>query len=495
MSNDRTPPTYGNWRVPRAAGLGKLSFGTSVSLIVGLVIAVLAAMTGGLAKAALVLVFVGFMVVSFSVKDKHQLSIADRVKEKAMWWRRKRKGTHFRSGGLAPRDTGGAFELPGVLRKVKVTAHRDPYDREFALVEHASGTVAVVMSASPDGYALVDPEVIDMQVARWGVWLANLSDETGIVGAAVTVETAPDSGDRLRREVAATISDTAPDVAKQMLSEAVNTYPRGAAQVRAWVTLTFDPTRMGARGRGGDAIAREIGTRLPSLLQSLSQTGAGGIHLVTVSELARIVRVAFDPASETLFEQAAVEGTQVALDWTQVGPGYAKMNFESYEHDSAVSKSWTMSVAPRGNVQSSILGKLVSPQRDVARKRVTLLYKPIPSARAVNIVDRDLAQASAAASSATASARAKAERRAAQQVADEEAQGASLIDFTMIVTATARRGEDLGELSATVDALSSTARLVMRTAYGAQDTAFAMGLPLGLRPHTDSALSQVSGLM
>lgn len=491
----RTPPTYGNWRVPKAAGLGKLSLGTSVSLIAGLALAVFTAMTGGLAKAALVLLMVGLMVLGFSIKDKHQLSIADRVKERVMWWRRKSKGTKFRSGGLAPRNTDGRFELPGVLSKVRVSAHRDPYDREFALVHHGSGTVAVVMSASPDGYALVDPEVVDMQVARWGAWLANLSDESGIVAAAVTVETAPDSGDRLRREVAGTISDSAPMVARQMLTEAVDTYPRGAAQVRAWVTLTFDPARMGARGRGGEAVAREIGTRLPALLQSLSQTGAGGIHLVSVDELARIVRVAFDPASETLFEQAAVEGEQVSLDWSQVGPGYAKINIDSYEHESAVSQSWTMSVAPRGNVQSSILGKLISPQRDVARKRVTLLFKPIPSARAVNIVDRDLAQASAAASSATASSRAKAERRAAQQVADEEAQGASLLDFTMIVTATGRRGDDMGELSSTITALSSTARLLMRKAYGAQDTAFAMALPLGLRPHTDSALAELGGLM
>ena len=488
-----TPPTYGNWRVPKAAGLGKLSMGTSVSLIAGLVVAVFTAMTAGLAKAALVLLAVGLMVLSFSIKDKHQLSIADRVKERVMWWRKRRKGTSFRSGGLAPRNTDGRFELPGVLSKVRVSEHSDPYGRAFALVHHPSGTVAAVMSASPDGYALVDPEVVDLQVARWGTWLANLSDESGVVAASVTVETVPDSGDRLRREIAQTIVEDAPAVARQMLHEAVESYPRGAAQVRAWVTLTFDAARMG--GRGEEGVAREIGTRLPALLQSLAQTGAGGVHLVTKSELARIIRVAYDPAAEKLFEQAAVEGDEVALEWANVGPGYAKASIDTYEHESAVSQCWTMSIAPRGNVQSSILAKIIGPQRDIGRKRVTLLFKPIPAARAVNIVDRDLAQASAAATSSTASSRAKAERRAAQQVADEEAQGASLLDFTMIVTATGTRDDDPAELAATVDSLASTARLLLRKAYGAQDTAFAMGLPLGLRPSTDSVMSDLGGII
>ena len=42
---------------------------------------------------------------------------------------------------------------------------------------------------------------LDVWVADWGHWLANLADEPGIEACAVTIETAPDTGTRLRREV------------------------------------------------------------------------------------------------------------------------------------------------------------------------------------------------------------------------------------------------------------------------------------------------------
>lgn len=497
-SDNYQPPTYGNWRVPRAAGIGKMSFSVSLGLIGGLVLTVFVSMARGLVAAAGTLVVIGVLVVLATVKDAHQLSVADRIKERVMWWRKKiRKETVFRSGGLSPRNGIGAFELPGILSKVKISSHADPYGRQFAMVEHPSGTVAVVLGASPDGNALVDPEVVDTQVARWGGWLANLSDESGIVGATVTVESAPDSGDRLKQEVRASISDSAPELAKRVMQEIVVAYPQGAAQIRAWITLTFDPEKLGAKSRNMSQIGREIGARLPSLAHSLSQTGAGAVRLVGVTELARTIRIAFDPSAEALFHEAEIEGIDVDIPWSQVGPGYAEQSIDAYMHENAVSKSWTMSIAPRGNVNSNALARLISPHRDVKRKRVTLLFKPIPAAHAVGIVDRDLAQASArrGSSGSESSARATAEYRAAAQTAAEEAAGASLVDFSMIITATASRDDDLRELSATVNSLAASARLLIRPAYGAQDTAFALGLPLGLKPYGDSALSKLGDLV
>ena len=42
-----------------------------------------------------------------------------------------------------------------------------------------------------------------------------------------------------------------------------------------------------------------------------------------------------------------------------------------------------MTQAPRGLVQSGVLARLLAPHRDIARKRVTLLYRPIDASRRV----------------------------------------------------------------------------------------------------------------
>ena len=66
------------------------------------------------------------------------------------------------------------------------------------------------------------------------------------------------------------------------------------------------------------------------------------------------------------------------------------------------------------------------------------------------------------------------------QTAAEEAQGAGLVNFGMVVTATVTEKERLPDAVAAVEQTSGTARVLLRRAYGAQDTAFAASLPLGL---------------
>ena len=51
----------------------------------------------------------------------------------------------------------------------------------------------------------------------------------------MTVETAPDSGSRLRREVLTNIDPDAPQFARAMLEEVVMLYPQGSSSVKAYV--------------------------------------------------------------------------------------------------------------------------------------------------------------------------------------------------------------------------------------------------------------------
>ena len=70
--------------------------------------------------------------------------------------------------------------------------------------------------------------------------------------------------------------------------------------------------------------------------------------------------------------------------------------------------------------------------------------------------------------------------RQARATASEEASGAGLVNFGMVVTATVTDPGDKADAVAAVDNLAGTGRLRLRPVYGSQDSAFAAALPLGL---------------
>jgi hypothetical protein len=482
-----TPRTYGNWRQPRSAGIGAFgSLGTAV-IFAGLIAVILAMMLGGLVPAVVVgtLVLLALSVMLF--RDKHGASLAQRVGVRLGWAQARAAGAHLYRSGPLGRTPWGVHQLPGLAAQSRLSEYRDSYGRPFALLHvPATGHYTVVIASDPDGAALVDEEQVDGWVAHWGAWLASLGHEPGLVAASVTIETAPDTGFRLRREVGLHADPNAPAVAKAMLAEATSTWPIGSATVRAWIALTFAAAhRPGGRRRGEEEVGRELAARLPGLTQGLGATGAGACRPVTARALCEAVRVAYDPAAERLLDAARAEAQEADLAWSDVGPVAAQAGWDYYRHDGAVSTSWSMTVAPRGEVYSSVLARLVAPHPDIARKRVSLLYRPLPAGRAARIVELDKRNADVRATSSTRpSARVLVEQRAAAATAAEEARGAGLVNFGMVVTATVDDGPDLPErladARAAVDNLSATARLVLRPVYGSQDSAFAASLPLGL---------------
>ena len=88
---------------------------------------------------------------------------------------------------------------------------------------------------------------------------------------------------------------------------------------------------------------------------------------------------------------------------------------DSYWHDGAVSVTWAMSQAPRGEVRENALARLLAPHDQIARKRVTLLYRLVDPGEAARIVERDLHNAEFRVNSASRpTARAVVEQQAAR---------------------------------------------------------------------------------
>ncbi|MGL5829021.1 MAG: SCO6880 family protein [Angustibacter sp.] len=475
-----TPRTYGNWQKPTSPGLfGLGSLGTAL-MLGGLMLVILVVMVGGLLEAALTFLVLAAALATVVTRDRHGRSVIERASARISWLNTQAKGAHlYRSGplGFCP---WGTHQLPGLAAQLRLTEHLDAYGQPFALVHCPStNTYAAVLNAEPDGASLVDRDQVDSWVSDWGDWLAMLADEPGVQAAAVTIETAPDTGHRLRTEVSQNLDPQAPAFAREMLEEVVIRYPEGSSVIKAYVTITFSATAMATgKTRTAHEVGRDLSARLPGLTSALAGAGAGAARPLPSAELCAVIRTAYNPGVAHLISEA---GSDNGLDWSDVGPTAAEAAWGSYRHDDAHSMTWMMSRAPRGNVQSSVLHRLLAPHRDIDRKRVTLLYRPINPARAASIVEADLRSAEfLATSKAKPTARSLLATRAASSTASEEASGAALVNFAMLVTATVFNPAGLPEAAAAVDNLAATARLQLRLMQGAQDSAFACALPLGL---------------
>jgi hypothetical protein len=139
-----------------------------------------------------------------------------------------------------------------------------------------------------------------------------------------------------------------------------------------------------------------------------------------------------------------------------------------------------MCEAPRGEVLSSVLTGLLAPHRDIARKRVTILYRPHDPASAAQLVERDRRDAAFRLGGPKPAARDVVNAAAAEQSAREEAKGAGLVRFAMLVTATVESPADLPAASAAMDVLAPPARIQLRRMFGSQAAAFAAALPIGI---------------
>lgn len=486
ISTDRhDEPTYGNWRLPRSAGIGRLGIlGTGV-LMGGIVVVIIVVTVAGIFPALVALVVLAVAMSSLLVRDRHGSTGAQLLTIRGGWWRARHSGAHLYRSGPLGRTAWGTFQLPGLAAQSTLLEARDGYGRPFAVVSLPSvGHHTVVIAAEPDGASLVDREQVDIWVARWGQWLASLGDEPGVIAAAVTVETAPDTGERLRHEVEGKIDPNAPALARRVLREVIGSYPLGSATIRAYVTLTISGTGAGrGRRRSAEEVVSDLATRLPGIIGRLHGTGAGSPRPVAGQELCELVRAAYDPAAERMIDAAHAAGTVPQIRWSDVGPAAAEASWSAYRHDGAMSVTWAMSGAPRGEVHSSVLQKLLAPHGDIARKRVTLLYRVLDPGVAAKVVEADKRNADFRVNSATrASEHSLREQRAALATAQEEARGAGLVDFGLLVTATVD-GEDPdahAQAAATVETLAATARVTLRRVYGSQDSAFLACLPLGL---------------
>lgn len=515
------PRTYGNWSKPASPGLPRLGLVGSAAALLALVLVMFVQISAGLLAAGVVALTAAGALAPLAWRNRSGRNGWQVAVAKLAWRLGRRRRQHLYSTSLIGPVSFGSARLPGLLANSELLRAVTAHGEEFALI-HLPSTrqYAVMIRCDPEGSQLVDVETVDEWVACWGSWLAKLGHEANLDACTVTVETAPDPGSRLAAEVDGMLTDGAPALSVAMLTEAAASYPHGSASVTAYVTLTFSARRKahpeaegvlarGAAGRGTASdpkpssaargpqeMAAQIGRRLPRLLQQLRSVGAGTGAAMTAAEVAETVRVAYDPAAALLLDRARAQqarevrqsGCRPAplVDWQDAGPVAQVEAWDHLRHESGASITWQMVDVPHGAVQSRVLEQLLEADDNLARKRVTIIYRPHDPASAARVADADVRTAIGRATARAGEGRASESLAlaSARQSAAEQATGAGLVRFSMLVTATVMNTGDLpaqlAQAAEVIDQLGPACQLRLRRCYFSQAAAFAAALGVGV---------------
>ncbi|RBP97870.1 hypothetical protein CRD60_04605 [Bifidobacterium aemilianum] len=474
--------TYGDWmrRIPGGIkNIGKpLTFAGFAVLVAALVLS----MVNVLAAGGVLVLGIGTITI-LSVRDREHRNVVDRKIEQLAYRTSMRKGRNlYRSGMLAPID-GGMAALPGILSRIGLVEALDGFGRPFCLLHHAhSGEYSLPLTCHPQGAALVDDDVEDSYVASWAAFLDFLSTEVGVRQLSVTVDTSPDSGIRFRKTLARNVVADAPELAAKAMAQVMGLYSTGGARSEATLTLTFCFKDVRGRFLEPEEAARRIGQMIPDIEEHVADAGGGSPTMLGLDQMARMVRICFDPAAQDKFEDM---DEQHPTFWEDAGPMAHEAMWDWYRHDSGVSRSWEMCDPPRSSVTADTISRLLKPLEDCDRKRVTLQFRLASPERTAFMAEQNRQLATSQVSQEKrATVKSMTQIAKANRQAQEAEQGAMIVFFGLVVTVTVMAGEGeqdrLEMASRAVESAAGSAKDDLRICYGAQDTAFAASLPLGL---------------
>lgn len=484
---------YGRWEQPRTSGLFGRTLGETMFAGLWIVLTVLFFMFTNSWIFVVISLLLGTAIFIPLVIRRRGRSGLELITMRLQFWNSARKGENvFRGGvfGMVP----GSARMPGIQGDTRLYEYELGRGGRFGLIHaRAKNHYTVVLSGQPQGQERVEQHQINAWVKGWDQFLSHLGTVKGMAGAAVIVETVPDSGHRVDAEVRRLVDPKAPAFAKQVMMETVT--HRVSAKVRneVRIQLTFTQQRTADSAEVADQGAA-IGRLLSTIINQAVAAGLSARPL-SAGDLCMIGARAYRPELSAELETMAGSGSLAELRWDQVGPAGAKAEWGRFVHNGFQSVTWEMEKAPAGTVAHDTLLPLLAPRADLGRKRVAIIYRIHGVADAVRMVDDDFKDALAAEQSKKGVGSAAASLRVDNTMAarQEQARGAGVTRFGVLITLTAPAEADMPTLAAELEGLGSASRLTVQRCWGGQDACFAGGLGLGiLLPEYASVNKKVS---
>lgn len=479
MTTHEVPKTLmvDGFRARQSFGFGGLSKGATMAAAGVIVADGLIAVQAPLSL--LVTLPVTGVVIGLAAARRHGMSALAYYWAKASWRRASRaEATSYRRI-LLPYPY--ALDLPGVgASSTLIKAHDPTTGRSVGVVhDRASGHMTISTLLAPGGSLMAPTAAVQSNLRTWSAVLDAMSTDEQVKGASVTIQITPGAGEALGDDVRARQDPNAPQLAKKIVDELVRTTPRATASVAAWMSVTVDPL---ATVNPPQDLAEQVAEALKVVDGlDLSGTGTDIERRCTDIDLRRLVRSAYDPSVFTARDHQFEE-----LSWSECGPQAADDSWEEYAHDGGVSISWVLREMPRRPIPYSVLLPLLAPGR--YQRRITIAYRVLDPYEGEAVLEREISHAhQRAQATAEVKGRAKYSQRAdaqrAEQAAAQVAGGSQVVDWTLMVTTTARTTAELPAARQDLArAVKATRGIRMRPAYGAQAAVFAAGLPLGYNP-------------
>lgn len=434
--------------------------------------------------------------------------------------RRARSGDAFLVAG--PVSGSGSCRPTGLLAEMHPVELTTATGTPFTLLYFESTkTGAVVIDVESTDKSLIDQGSVDTLVGTWAqslVSAATLYEPALIqvvteaaIGQGVEVVAAATSQRERLREVSTVQAPLDPDSAlrtrrmekMQDVGSAVGELTRrisaNSPLIRQRVTVSFSPrARRSEDGRediGLDAVCAAATAAVPDILAWLLQVGVRKATPLGLSAVAEITRTAFDPAMGGIFDRARAEGDPVQLGWNDAGPASHHAGVRSYEHEDWVSATVQIAGPPANAFTEQALASLMTPDPVAQVRRVSQFFIPLNAEDSETEAENVRRTAAIELNSGGRKGGAKASmkvRQAAQTAVEIAENGAVMYRYAMTITTTA---SNTAELKKALLNVKRSARhgilLTLRNTYRQTDTAFVLGLGLGLVPSKVATVADV----
>ncbi|MEC3919318.1 SCO6880 family protein [Nocardia sp. CDC160] len=473
--------TYSAGTVPRAEGLLGLSWPAMVTAGTVVITAMITHLIAGFPASGIVLAtgaaIAGPLVIRIRGRSGYERAIL-----LARWVHARRRRETLYHGGAFSTLPGRSRKLPGLLVSTRLYSGRDIAGWPFGMI-HAPKLheYTIVLACWPQGAEAVDQPIVDRWVAAWGGFLADIGGQPDVAAIVPVLDTVPETGNRLLKEVQTLTDPDAPASAREVLWALGTGLPAQHVRLEARLAITLRATTPERRKDPAEQ-ALEIARRLPGITAALDEAGVRS-RPMTAEEIIAFVRRSFDPSSQPDLEAAAAEPDGHGLTWDQTGPSEHDERRDHYRHMGAVSVSWEMDAQPQGVVTERVLTRLLEPNPDLPRKRVAVVYRPHSAAEATTIVDNDYKDALVGSQNqrgGITSAASVLRVQATEQARAEQARGHGVSSYGILVTVTNPAGTDLPRIEALTKDLSTQCRLHIERCYRYQAAAFAASLGVGV---------------
>lgn len=415
---------------------------------------------------------------------------------------RLRRKNLFMSGAFTP---GRGLEaprpdLPGVLAPLRLLEARDVTGKPITALHHPHArTYTAVAQVDSVGLGLLDPDRAEAMVQAWGDVLASLcTEDQPIARLQLVSRTAPQTAAALRTWHTEHLDPAAP-LASVLANEALlGGAAPATSQRQTWLAVCLDARRSAmtirAAGNGDAGACRVLEQQLRALDPLLAGAGIRVTRWLDVSELSEVIRTGFDPHSTTGLDQRRAEAadysspesepaTPAGLDPSLAGPAAAESSWSTYRHDGAVSATYAVHAWPLSPVYATALASLLADATH--RRSFSFVIEPLGprAAQKAVMLERTKREVGIRLRARTGQAVSATEHVALERAAAQDAEhahGSGLARFTAYLTVTVEDAEHLPDACAQAEAGAALVGIELRRMYGAQDTGFAMTLPVGL---------------